>query len=463
MAVGKPAIAHKVTEFFFELSSMTTKNMELCFSIGESMCAIAYGFEATNMEIFLDLEDAPKIRQSTSQADAALLLTKVLDWTKPGQSPVNRKNAVIWLLCMVKYIGRSTAIQQSLVQIHSAFSSLLGDRDDLIQDVASKGIGLLYDLGDDTMRERLIGSLVTVLSEGRKVAAQSVTNDTVLFDESALGSTPTGESISTYQSVLSLAADLNQPDLVYRFMSLASHNAIWNSKKGASLGFSSIAAKAKHELAPHLTKIIPKLYRYQFDPNHHIAENMKNIWLTLVSEPAKSVNDNFDSIMKELLACIVDRQWRSREASCSAIADLIHGRQLAELESYLQELWSLCFRALDDIKESVRVAAFSTCKALTNFTLKYSDSDNASSKDSAKVLSVVVPFFLTKGIGSMSEDVRNFSLKTLLKICDKGGPLLKAHATEIMMTLLEGLSSLEPQVMSKNNPFSLGISTQFMA
>jgi proteasome component ECM29 len=69
------------------------------------------------------------------------------------------------------------------------------------------------------MRERLIRSLVNVLSEGRKVAAQSVTNDTVLFDESTLGTTPTGESISTYQSVLSLAADLNQPDLVYRFMS----------------------------------------------------------------------------------------------------------------------------------------------------------------------------------------------------------------------------------------------------
>jgi proteasome component ECM29 len=154
--------------------------------------------------------------------------------------------------------------------------------------------------------------------------------------------------------------------------------------------------------------------------------------------------------MKERLACIVDRQWRSREGSCSAIADLIHGRQLAELEPYRQELWSLCFRALDDIKESVRVAAFGTCKGLTNFTLKYSDADNASFKDSAKVLNVVVPFLLTMGVGSMSEDVRNFSLKTLLKTCDRGGPLLKTHATDIMMTLLEGLSSSEPQVMSEN-------------
>jgi hypothetical protein len=111
MAVGKPTIAHRVAEFFFDLSSMTTKNMELRFGISESMCAIACGFEATNMEIFLDLEGVPRPAGSSSQDDATALLRKVLDCTKPTQSPVNRKNAVIWLLCMVKYIGRSSAIQ----------------------------------------------------------------------------------------------------------------------------------------------------------------------------------------------------------------------------------------------------------------------------------------------------------------------------------------------------------------
>ena len=321
---------------------------------------------------------------------------------------------------------------------------------ELVQDVASKGIGLLYDLGDSRMKDELIKSLVSVLSEGRKLAPQSVTSDTMLFDNNSLGNTPDGESISTYQSVLSLAADLNQPDLVYRFMSLASHNAVWNSRKGASLGFSNIASQAKHQLAHHLPKIIPKLYRYQLDPNHGIAESMKNIWNSLVLEPGKAVNENFDAIMKELLVSITDRQWRTREASCHAIADLIYGRQLIDLEVYLEDLWTLCFRALDDIKESVRLAGFNTCKSLTNFTLKYADVDNASQKDGGKVLKIVVPFFLTKGIGSMSEDVRGFSLKTLLKICERGGPLLKAHVNDIMATLLEGLSSFEPQVMSKN-------------
>jgi proteasome component ECM29 len=54
-------------------------------------------------------------------------------------------------------------------------------------------------------------------------------------------------------------------------MSLASHHAIWNSRRGASMGFSTIAAQAENELKPQLPKIVPKLYRYQFDPHPKTA------------------------------------------------------------------------------------------------------------------------------------------------------------------------------------------------
>ena len=38
-------------------------------------------------------------------------------------------------------------------------------------------------------------------------------------------------SLTTYKELCSLASDLNQPDLIYKFMHLANHNAIWDSKK----------------------------------------------------------------------------------------------------------------------------------------------------------------------------------------------------------------------------------------
>ena len=43
--------------------------------------------------------------------------------------------------------------------------------------------------------------------------------------------------ISTYKELCSIASDLNQPDLIYKFMHLANHNALWNSRKVRQAGF----------------------------------------------------------------------------------------------------------------------------------------------------------------------------------------------------------------------------------
>ena len=54
------------------------------------------------------------------------------------------------------------------------------------------------------------------------------------------------------------------------FDNKANYNATWNSRRGAAFGFSSIAARAGEQLEAHLPKIVPKLYRYQFDPTPNI-------------------------------------------------------------------------------------------------------------------------------------------------------------------------------------------------
>ena len=42
---------------------------------------------------------------------------------------------------------------------------------------------------------------------------------------------PTRKGLSTYKELCSIASDINKPDLIYKFMQLANHNALWNSKK----------------------------------------------------------------------------------------------------------------------------------------------------------------------------------------------------------------------------------------
>jgi proteasome component ECM29 len=62
---------------------------------------------------------------------------------------------------------------------------------DIVQDVASKGLGLVYDCGDEESRSRLVSQLLNQLTSGRRSVAQ-VTSDTKLFEEGALGKTPAG-------------------------------------------------------------------------------------------------------------------------------------------------------------------------------------------------------------------------------------------------------------------------------
>lgn len=39
------------------------------------------------------------------------------------------------------------------------------------------------------------------------------------------------ERLATYREICSLASECNQPDLIYKFLQIASHNATWDSKK----------------------------------------------------------------------------------------------------------------------------------------------------------------------------------------------------------------------------------------
>lgn len=59
--------------------------------------------------------------------------------------------------------------------------------------------------------------------------------------------------------------------------------------QGAAFGFSTIAQFAGEQLAPFLPKIVPRLYRYQFDPNPKVQRAMTSIWESLVTDNKKTV------------------------------------------------------------------------------------------------------------------------------------------------------------------------------
>jgi proteasome component ECM29 len=55
---------------------------------------------------------------------------------------------------------------------------------------------------------------------------------------------------------------------------------------------------------------------------------MTDIWNALVKDSSATIDKNFDAIMDDLLTSILTKEWRVRQASCAAIADLVQGRTM---------------------------------------------------------------------------------------------------------------------------------------
>ena len=77
----------------------------------------------------------------------------------------------------------------------------------------------------------MVGGLLETLQTGKK-SGFKLTEDTEIFPEGLLGQAPDGTQLSTYKELVNLASEMGKPDLVYKFMNLASHHTLWNSKKG---------------------------------------------------------------------------------------------------------------------------------------------------------------------------------------------------------------------------------------
>uniref|UniRef100_A0A7N9AVB1 Ecm29 proteasome adaptor and scaffold n=1 Tax=Mastacembelus armatus TaxID=205130 RepID=A0A7N9AVB1_9TELE len=427
------------------MDSVEAKQVELQFTVGEAITSAAVGTSSrAARDPWTCTEDQYSPPHNVKNNDVVLwVLNSILSKYIPSQNPHVRQAACIWLLSLVKKLSQHKEITSHLREIQVAFICVLSDPDELSQDVASKGLGLVYEMGGENDQQELVSTLVETLMTGKRVK-HTVSGETELFQGEGLGKTPDGHGLSTYKELCSLASDLNQPDLVYKFMNLANHHAMWNSRKGAAFGFHVIAAKAGEQLAPFLPQLVPRLYRYQFDPNLSIRQAMTSIWDALVTD--KTLVDKYlKDILQDVISNLTSNTWRVRESSCLALNDLIRGRQTDDLIDHLAEMWETLFRVLDDIKESVRKAADLTLKTLSKVCIRMCESTGSAAQ---RTVAILLPTLLEKGIVSNVSEVRSLSIQTLVKISKTAGARLKPHASRLIPALLEALSTLEPQVLN---------------
>ncbi|XP_029604705.1 proteasome adapter and scaffold protein ECM29 [Salmo trutta] len=445
LPVGDGDFTHQKKLLQGLMDSVEAKQVELQFTVGEAITSAAIGTSSgAARDPWTCTEEQYSPPDNVKNNDVVpWVLNSILAKYIPSQNPHVRQAACIWLLSLVKKLHQHKEIRSHLKEIQTAFISILSDPDELSQDVASKGLGLVYEMGGEGDQQELVSTLVETLMTGKRVK-HAVSSDTEVFQGEALGKAPDGHGLSTYKELCSLASDLNQPDLVYKFMNLANHHAMWNSRKGAAFGFNIIAAKAGEQLAPYLPQLVPRLYRYQFDPNLGIRTAMTSIWDALVTD--KNMVDKYlKEILQDVISNLTNNIWRARESACLALNDLIRGRNADDLIDHLAEIWETLFRVLDDIKESVRKAADITLKTLSKVCTRMCESSGLAAQ---RTVAVLLPTLLDKGIVSNVPEVRSLSIQTLVKVSKTAGNRLKPHAPRLIPALLEALSVLEPQVLN---------------
>ncbi|KAJ8128291.1 hypothetical protein O1611_g5344 [Lasiodiplodia mahajangana] len=452
-ALGRLAIPHsseslndgetpaaRVLEKLFGLSEI--KRTEVHFAIGEAIAAAIARWDSDSVQLSIDVEPSGEgeeivrsLRKKPEQVGATLdKLVNDCKATKPSLI----KASGIWLFCVIQYCSSLPDIQSRLRDCQVAFMRLLTARDELVQETASRGLALVYEKGDKSLKSDLVKDLVSSFT-GTKTQLK-VEKDTELFEAGAL---PTGEgkSITSYKDIINLANEVGDQSLIYKFMALATNAATWTARSAfGRFGLSTILSDA--ELDP---KIYPKLYRYRFDPNPNVRKSMEDIWKAVVKDQTATIDAHFDAIMTDLLKSILDgREWRVREASCAAIADLIYGQPYLKYERYYVDIWRVALRVLDDQKGSVRAASLKLCMGLSKTLVTQLQENNASSSAQA-MIAQVLPFLLSdKGIENSVADVKYMAIGTVLDVVKNGGDALKPFITTIITHSLGLLSTVEP-------------------
>jgi len=165
-----------------------------------------------------------------------------------------------------------------------------------------------------------------------------------------------------------MANEAGNPDLIYRFLALSGHHSLWHTRGGAGFGLEALLqSRARSEVLPILSKLIPRLFRYRYDPSQRVREGVGRLWSTLVRDPAAAVAKHLDGILAELVKTIASDQWREREAACLGLNDALTGRSGGDVVPHIEGLWRACMHAIDDVKDSVREAALLLLKVRRDY------------------------------------------------------------------------------------------------
>ncbi|CAM9848142.1 unnamed protein product, partial [Ectocarpus fasciculatus] len=167
------------------------------------------------------------------------VLYQVLYVLLEDHSPHVSGAAAVYLLAVVQQCRGHPVLAAYLPDVQAAFTRKLTVRSEFVQEVAGKGLALVYQAAGSESKQGLVDSLVDALSTGRRRAAASGATTGTAATGGGVdvhGPTHAGAALSeagagAYGEMCAVANDVGRPDLIYSFLSMASHHAAWTTRR----------------------------------------------------------------------------------------------------------------------------------------------------------------------------------------------------------------------------------------
>ena len=163
-----------IQDVLFKTSA--AKLLEVNITAGRALTLVAAGALSVASELAL-----PKPEGSATTTEAAApptwegananierLLKCVFEDKAKSNKAADRQAACVWLTGIATELGAAPVVQQALPRIQHVLLDSLSEGDDILQEMASRGLSVCYDLGTPEMKEEMVQALVNALASGHR-------------------------------------------------------------------------------------------------------------------------------------------------------------------------------------------------------------------------------------------------------------------------------------------------------
>lgn len=82
----------------------------------------------------------------------------------------------------------------------------------------------------------------------------------------------------------------------------------------------------------------------------------------------------------------------------------------------MKKIWTAAFRAMDDVKETVRISGDKLCRSVTSLTIRLCDVTLTEVSNASQAMEIVLPFLLAEGILSKVDSICKASIGVIMKL-----------------------------------------------